>query len=519
MKKIGIFLICFMFIFSIIYMPVGYGIVEDTDGDGVGDDVDNCVDVPNPEQEDEDEDGVGDVCDLTYDKYGDVSATVLEKPTIVLSNGMGNTVNAVLNSNDAAKCEINWDESYVEIDVEETSDSYVYSEDGLKIVSYKCYAYLLENEFNFIVVEDSISIEIECEVDADCDNGLFCTGAETCNNGLCVEGTPISCSGNNILGIATCTNNPDANPFTWDYFTGFTSTCIEPGTCTTGTFDLTHTCDKTECGAGCEINTDCATTNCDYKDGCVGNDYYNYRDRSNTCQSGCTCTNNACGSPTISYYDTRCFVPECQVNADCDDNLYCNGQETCQSGICVAGTTVDCSGNNRLEIATCFNIPDGNPFTWDYSPGFTSQCNEVSDSCTTTTGLITQHSCNKVKCSAECEVNADCDDNNKNTKDTCQTNCVCKHELIGEVYERSLNVGWNTVMLSVRPFNTEITSVLSSISGKYDNVWADVNGQWLSYSPTVLPLTSTLKHLDGSVAFHIEMNRAGTLTVVGTANT
>lgn len=36
---------------------------EDADEDGVGDECDNCVDTPNPEQEDDDGDGVGDNCD------------------------------------------------------------------------------------------------------------------------------------------------------------------------------------------------------------------------------------------------------------------------------------------------------------------------------------------------------------------------------------------------------------------------------------------------------------------------
>lgn len=29
-----------------------------------------------------------------------------------------------------------------------------------------------------------------CQVDADCDNGLFCDGAETCLSGACIDGTP-----------------------------------------------------------------------------------------------------------------------------------------------------------------------------------------------------------------------------------------------------------------------------------------------------------------------------------------
>ena len=43
---------------------------------------------------------------------------------------------------------------------------------------------------------------------------------------------------------------------------------------------------------------------------------------------------------------------------------------------------------------------------------------------------------------------------------------------------------WNEFTLPITPKDTSVASVLSSIEGKYDVVWALKDGQWLSYSPT-----------------------------------
>ncbi|KKM42167.1 hypothetical protein LCGC14_1563350 [marine sediment metagenome] len=101
-----------------------------------------------------------------------VSATILEEPTIVLSNGAGETVYATLNSNDAALCEINWDGIFEEIIG--TSDSYTYSDYGLKTVYYRCYAYLPPNEFNFVTVDDGILISEDTDGDGIPDEGDNC---------------------------------------------------------------------------------------------------------------------------------------------------------------------------------------------------------------------------------------------------------------------------------------------------------------------------------------------------------
>jgi hypothetical protein len=48
------------------------------------------------------------------------------------------------------------------------------------------------------------------------------------------------------------------------------------------------------------------------------------------------------------------ITPECILDGDCDDGLYCNGTETCNGGVCVAGTPVDCSGaGDQCNVGSC----------------------------------------------------------------------------------------------------------------------------------------------------------------------
>ena len=146
----------------------------------------------------------------------------------------------------------------------------------------------------------------ECIQDSDCDDNLVCNGQETCVDNACVAGTPIDCSAYDIPPVGTCNNNPDDNPFTWDYGEAFTSQCIEPGICTTGDQEITSTCSVSQCGAQCDAANPCPSTDCDGLDGCVGDDYYDYHDVENNCLDDCSCEENPCESLTIYPNDERC---------------------------------------------------------------------------------------------------------------------------------------------------------------------------------------------------------------------
>jgi hypothetical protein len=156
-----------------------------------------------------------------------------------------------------------------------------------------------------------------------CNDELYCNGVETCSETLdCQSGTAVSCSGNDLLEILTCNNNPDDNPFTLDFRNAFTSTCNEDlDICSVGNSAVISTCDVATCGAQCDSQHSCADKVCG-TDGCVGNDYYDYSNISNACLENCSCEDNSCGAPVITTKDARCG--ECAIDTDQDSIFDCN---------------------------------------------------------------------------------------------------------------------------------------------------------------------------------------------------
>ncbi|MFT4302929.1 MAG: lamin tail domain-containing protein [Candidatus Woesearchaeota archaeon] len=181
----------------------------------------------------------------------------------------------------------------------------------------------------------------------ECDDGIFCNGQETCEAGICIPGIQVDCSIYNIDGIASCDNNPDGNPYTWDYRESFTSVCDETlQACTIGDETITHTCDIDQCGAICETNNDCPDTICE--SGCVGKHWVEYNNVTNACTSECGCEQNTCGSPSnIIYNDQRCEEHACTTDADCEiyNNIYCNESA-------ILNDTGFCNENFECQITT-----------------------------------------------------------------------------------------------------------------------------------------------------------------------
>ncbi|MBW2999571.1 cellulase family glycosylhydrolase, partial [Candidatus Woesearchaeota archaeon] len=168
----------------------------------------------------------------------------------------------------------------------------------------------------------------------------------------------------------------------------------------------------------CDIDDECNNLDNDYCDGdllkhdegkCISNQC---QVETTTVQDCNSLDNDYCDGTEIKNDDYFCNAASCILDStttlqDCDDGLFCNGNETCSAASCFSGTSVDCSGNDLSAIGTCSNNPDNNIFTWDYFVGFTSVCDEVNDICTSGTINLT-HACDINHCRADCAGATEC---------------------------------------------------------------------------------------------------------------
>ena len=61
-----------------------------------------------------------------------------------------------------------------------------------------------------------------------------------------------------------------------------------------------------------------------------------------------------CGARTgLEVRDSGPLPPQCVTDQDCDDRLFCNGQESCQEERCVPGAPLVCLGGTACSTMAC----------------------------------------------------------------------------------------------------------------------------------------------------------------------
>lgn len=215
-----------------------------------------------------------------------------------------------------------------------------------------------------------------CSSDADCDDGLFCTGSESCVNGFCQSGVPVACAddGDGIsCTVSRCDEDAQGCVVTADddvcddgAFCNGDEVCdpvsgCQPGgapTCDDGIACTVDQCreDTKACGGFpdhevCQDGLFCTGFEiCDLVLGCTPGQF--------ACNDGVNCTEDVCNED----FD---FCEALPSDAVCNDGLFCNGQEFCDAFIgCRAGFP-PCTGDeacdeaqNQCEI-TCVTATNG----------------------------------------------------------------------------------------------------------------------------------------------------------------
>ncbi|MGC9310336.1 MAG: hypothetical protein ACP5E4_01280 [Candidatus Aenigmatarchaeota archaeon] len=227
---------------------------------------------------------------------------------------------------------------------------------------------------------------MECTTDEDCNDGLYCNGAETCDIGgtyTCQKGTPVNCAQNDISEVYSCYFTPDGCSGTFDWREGFESECVETdfnqGYCTKGDETVGHVCadaDDTDGGPEVAGEIRICKAECDsYGDEClpyIGGDDYCYYDGS--CNSSCECGYSSEFCPPAGTVDAGvCYYG----GQTCDDKEGCglsSEEMTCEDTCDPILGPLDKTGPVTSDIVV---NPLFNNGIFDLSAIVTDTCSEI----------------------------------------------------------------------------------------------------------------------------------------------
>jgi len=246
-----------------------------------------------------------------------------------------------------------------------------------------------------------------CASATECDDGLFCNGAERCPSGACLAGTPPDCDDGVACTVDSCNEATES----CDHLAN-DAVCDNDLFC-----DGLEICDPAlDCQAGappnCDDSVGCTDDSCnEATDSCVNAANEAHCDDGLFCNGTETCDpvldcqpgSHPCPNLFCDEVEDRCI---CTEPAECDDGLFCNGVEQCIGEACQPGTPVDCD--------------DGVGCTDDSCDEGTDSCDHAADAARCDNGLFCDgaETCDPV---LDCQAGTppDCDDGVGCTDDSC----------------------------------------------------------------------------------------------------
>ena len=158
--------------------------------------------------------------------------------------------------------------------------------------------------------------QTSCSTDADCDDGLYCNGTDTCSGGECThDGSPCP--------ETVCNHCQESTDSCYDSegtFCGSDMECDGNGNCLSVVCTLDSDCDD---------DVDCTEDICNTSSGSCDHNPVNA-----SCNDGNTCTDDSCNPGSGCVYTNN--------TVSCNDGDPCTGGDTCSGGVC-NGTPKDCS--------------------------------------------------------------------------------------------------------------------------------------------------------------------------------
>lgn len=248
-----------------------------------------------------------------------------------------------------------------------------------------------------------------------CDDGLFCTTHDACDNGTCKGGDPNQCGiaskdCNSIICFEE-TQSCDVLPVNDGATCTPTDLCLVDGTCHVGdciggepkdcTFSPLNECNTVACDPAtgkckgtpdptkdnepCVLTGDLCSVNRTCQNGqCAGGTPKDCSDLDSGCLLGeCDASSGICG-PVPAPIGTVCTdgIPECYVGAcdekatcqpsagpngsSCNDHNSCTGADTCLTGVCAGSAIAGCTLYLNEGFEVC---PNGWTFGGDWQCG------------------------------------------------------------------------------------------------------------------------------------------------------